>query len=236
MNILKKQERKMVFVAQIKESLANAIRKYVGEIPVLSVEDVEIHKNGSPLYDETVAHRIGLVPLKQTAVKKEGNVFKISSSKEGFVCAKEIVGEIEPIYEDMPITYLDKGQELEITGRAVKGKGNDHSKFSPGNIFYRRAKKIILEKKVLDLIKKSCSDAEIKEKGDKIIILDDKEKEVGDLCEGIAEKENSPIEIEEIDELVLNIESFGQIGPDEIFSGAVKALKKDIDEFLKRIK
>ena len=49
---------------QIDISLCNAIRRtIIRSIPVLAVEDVEIYTNESAHYDETVAHRLGLIPL-----------------------------------------------------------------------------------------------------------------------------------------------------------------------------
>ena len=54
----------MTFEVEIEESLANLIRKYINHIPTIAVEDVEITKNDSPLYDETIAHRLGLIPLE----------------------------------------------------------------------------------------------------------------------------------------------------------------------------
>jgi len=36
-----------------------------------------------------------------------------------------------------PITFLNKGQELEIKATTKMGRGVEHSKFSPGLMFYR---------------------------------------------------------------------------------------------------
>ena len=66
METIEKTENKLIFSAKIEDTLANAIRRYVHEILVLAVDEVEIHQNGSPLYDETLAHRIGLVPFKMS--------------------------------------------------------------------------------------------------------------------------------------------------------------------------
>jgi DNA-directed RNA polymerase subunit D len=64
MKTIAKRNNQLIFTAEIDESLANAIRRYVDQIPILAIDEVEISKNDSPLYDETVAHRIGMVPIK----------------------------------------------------------------------------------------------------------------------------------------------------------------------------
>ena len=71
METINKTEEKYVFKAEIEDTLINAIRRYVGQIQISAIDDVEISKNDSPLYDETLAHRLGLVPLKQNQKKRE---------------------------------------------------------------------------------------------------------------------------------------------------------------------
>ncbi|NPA86264.1 MAG: DNA-directed RNA polymerase subunit D [bacterium] len=45
--------------------LANALRRIMlAEVPKLAIEWVVVHKNESVMYDEFLAHRLGLVPIK----------------------------------------------------------------------------------------------------------------------------------------------------------------------------
>ena len=64
MKQIEKNENKIVFETEIEDSLANAIRRYVNHVPTLAIDEIEITKNDSPLYDEMIANRIGLIPLK----------------------------------------------------------------------------------------------------------------------------------------------------------------------------
>ena len=53
MEVIDKKENQITFKAEISDSLANSVRRYLNQIPVLAVDEVEIYKNDSPLYDET---------------------------------------------------------------------------------------------------------------------------------------------------------------------------------------
>jgi len=238
MQIINKKNDKIIFKAKIDESLANAIRRYVGEIPILAVDEVEISKNDSPLYDETISHRIGLIPIKtdQEINKKTGGKLKLSVKREGEVCAGELKGNVNVAYDKIPITILTKDQELELTANVKAGKGDEHARFSPGLMFYRGIAEIIMDKEFRGEIQKVCSDNEIKEKGDKIIVIDNKEKEICDVCEGICERAKKKSETSYGDELIISIESFGQIDAKDIFKKSIGVLKKDLAEVSKKIK
>ena len=238
MEIINKKDNKIIFKAKIDESLANAIWRYIGEIPVLAIDEVEISKNDSPLYDETIAHRIGLIPIKTD--KKISNEtkgkLKLGVKKEGEVYSGELKGNVNVVYDKIPITILTKDQELELVADVRAGKGDEHARFSPGLIFYRGVAEIAMDKEFKEEIQKVCRGNEIKEKGDKIIVIDDKEKEVCDVCEGICERAKKKAETTYGNELIINIESFGQLDAADIFKKSIEVLKKDLAEVSKKIK
>lgn len=236
MEKINQTENRIIFRAEIEESLANMIRRYLNEIPILAVDDVEISKNNSPLYDETIAHRLGLVPLKtEKSMNNKTEVkLKLSSKKEGFVKAGELKGDAEIIYENIPITYLDKNQELNLIAHAKLGKGSEHSKFSPGILFYRTANEVIVDKKNLNEIKKIFPKADIKERGDKITVIDNGEKEICEVIESIAELD--PSQIKKTGELVITLESFGQLEKKDILKKAVEEAEKDLESINKELK
>lgn len=237
MKIVEKNENLIAFTADIDESLANSIRRYVSEVPTLAIDEVEIFKNDSPLYDETIAHRMGLIPLKMEKGITDKSMInlKLVASEEGFVYSGQLQGDAKVVYDKIPITSLNKGQELEIAATAKLGRGNQHSKYSPGLMFYRNVMELILDKSLADKIKKFCPNTEIKEKGDKLIIIDDKRKDVADICEGIAEKAGKKAETKPTEDLLITVESFGQMPAEDIFRKSIDALKKDLAEVEKKI-
>jgi len=235
MKQIKKTENQIVFSSDIGITLANSIRRYFNNIPIVAIDELEISKNDSPLYDETIAHRVGLVPLKAGKGKVSDKI-SLSVKRQGVVYSGDFTGGPNPVYETIPLTTLDKGQEIKFTATLKKGKGIEHSKFSPGIMFYRHLTSLALDKEFYDEIKRVCPENEIKEKGQKIVIKDDLAKEIADVCEGIANKAGKKAEIEDHGELVITIESFGQMKTADIFLESVNVLKNDLKEISKKFK
>jgi DNA-directed RNA polymerase subunit D len=150
MDIITTKDNQFTFKLKISESLANSIRRYINEVPVLAVDEVEISRNDSPLYDETLAHRIGLMPLIMEKVGATPK-FKLEVKREGYVYS----GDFSPkkvVYDKIPLTLLSKGQEIELTTTTILGKGSEHSKFSPGFMFYRESENPEEEKESDELV------------------------------------------------------------------------------------
>ena len=195
METINKGSEKITFSLKINESIANAIRRSVGQIPVLAIEEIEISKNGSSLFDETIAHRLGLVPLKMDKkFEKSSPKLTIKSKNEGIIYSGEMTGNAKVVYDRIPLTSLNKGQEIELTAFTKVGKGSEHSKFNPGLVYYRNSSEVLVDKDVAEEIKKSVPNIEMKEKGNKILVLDKGNKEIRDVLEGFSEKQGKEFE------------------------------------------
>ncbi|MDE1848538.1 MAG: DNA-directed RNA polymerase subunit D [Nanoarchaeota archaeon] len=238
MELIEKNENQIVFCAKITDSLANAIRRYINQIPVLAVDEVEIYRNDSPLYDETIAHRIGLIPLKMDKAVNEKTEMemKLDVKRPGMVYSGDFKGALGVVYERIPITSLGEDNELQVVAVAKTGKGSEHSKFSPGLFYYRDVVEIKMDSELYDKIKSAISHNEVKKEGKNIIVIDNKKKEVADICEEICREEGKKAEMIPKDELVITIESFGQINVSEIFKRSIAALTKDLELVSKTLK
>lgn len=140
-------------------SFANALRRVmIAEVPTMAIDLVNITSNTSPLFDEFIAHRIGLVPLV-SAISNEYQFHRDCNCKE--YCEKcsvqfflkvrcsessmDVTTEhIKSVSRDCPIVpvifkgenpiviaKLKKNQELDMHMIAKKGMGKEHSKWSP---------------------------------------------------------------------------------------------------------
>ena len=84
METIKKTAEEIIFTSDMNISLANAIRRSVGEVKVLAIDECDIYKNDSALYDEIIAHRLGMISLKNQKMKKDDVVeFKLKGKGEG---------------------------------------------------------------------------------------------------------------------------------------------------------
>lgn len=236
MELINKTDQKITFSAEMSDSLANAIRRYLHHIPVLAIDEVEISKNDSPLYDETIAHRIGLVPIKTNKSTKQEYEVNLSVKGEKTVYSGDITGNAEVVHDKILLDILNKGKELELKGTVRAGTGAEHAKFSPGLMFYRNECEIKMSKDHLEEVQRICPHVKIEEKGQNIIVHDNKEREVCDVCEGIADKSGEKAEVTEKDNQIITIESFGQLPVEKMFEQSIEALKKDLDTVSKELK
>ncbi len=238
MEKVKSEENKLVFKAEIDESIANSIRRYTFMVPVLAIDEVEISRNDSALYDETVAHRLGLVPIVTPKVfaKDREEKLKLSTKKEGVVYSGDLKGGVKVAFEKIPITMLDKSQEIQVEATARLGKGSEHSKFLPGLMFYRNLVNIQVDKDCPKEILEACPKGLIVREGDKTKISDPIACDSCGICVETAKKGGKEcVKIEPSKELLITIESFGQMDPEDIFKKSVEELKKDLDEVSKGV-
>ena len=184
MKIIQEKGDQISFEVEMDESLANALRRLINNIPTLAIKDVEISKNGSPLYDETIAHRLGLTPLKNPKNKKTPEL-KISTKKKGFVYSGEIEGDVKIVFENIPITYLDEDQELQLNATTRFGIGEEHSKFSPGFMFYKNIKEIKLDKDYPTELLKGLPVEASKKSENKIFLDDGVSSDLGEIYENL---------------------------------------------------
>jgi len=235
MKLIEKTPESVSIITDMNISLANAIRRSVGEIPILAISEADIYKNDSVLYDEIIAHRLGLIPLKNQKLKAGQTVeMKLNvKSKEDRkdVLSGDLSGDI--VYPDMPIVLLENGQELKLVAKADVGVGNVHARYSPGIIYYHHLAKISLSAE-------GEKQSELAEIYSDVFELDSsgklKVKEASKCTLDSDDFEEYPgVKIEFGDELVFNIESWGQIDAKDIFVEACKALKDNLSEVLKVI-
>ena len=92
--------------------------------------------NDSALYDEVLAHRLGLLPIKTEKSMSDKTKINFKLSKKGpcTVYASDLSGNAEIVFPQMPLTILNDGAKLELTATTILGTGLEHAKFIPGHL------------------------------------------------------------------------------------------------------
>lgn len=231
MNIIQNTPEKLVLRMDENFPLANAIRRSLNEVPILAIDDVEIFKNDSALYDEIIAHRLGLIPLKTEKSMSEKTKIEFKLTKKGpcTVYASDLEGAGEVVYEKIPITILGEDHKLELAATATLGKAINHAKYLPGLCYYRHILEISSNPKIEQIIDKGKGLIKTEKRGGKTI-CDLQEAMIDDI---LAIDKNA---VSTSSEILFVIESFGNMPAKDILVKAIEALEDNLDEFEKEIK
>lgn len=239
-------------------SFANALRRAaMDEVPTMAIEDVEFRKNNSGLYDEMLAHRIGLIPLK-TDLKSYELPERCSCKGEG--CARcqlkltlvakgpktAYAFDIEskdpkviPVQPKVPVVKLLKGHEIEAEFTAILGRGKEHAKWSPGLIYFRNSPQIEVSKLCNDCAKciEACPKNIFELKNNKLHINPDKIMEctLCEACQDVCPKKAVTVSSKE-NNFTFFVESWGQLSSKEIMLKSAEVLKEKLDDFSEKLK
>ena len=257
--LLEKKDNKLSFICKgITPAYANTLRRVMlNRAPVLAIEDVEFKKNSSALYDEQLAHRLGLVPLTTDLKSYE---FKSRCKCKGAGCAKcelkltlKAKGpstvlasalksqdpKVKPAYPDIPLVKLLKGQEVEFTATAVLGEGREHIKWSPGLTHYKYKPEIKVSAKCDKCEKciEACPVRVFEKSGSKIKINQDNYLKCT-LCNACVEAcpKHAVSVTYDRNSFVFYVESWGQLKCKDIVKQGVERLNTILDEFTSEVK
>lgn len=128
----------------------NSIRRVLlAEVPKLAIQHVVLYDNNSGLFDEMIAHRLGLLPVPtdpdafnfRDACVCGGQGcpnctvrFTLSKEGPGTVYSEDLQPE-NPKFAiadpKIPVLELLKGQRVILEAEAVLGRGREHAKWQP---------------------------------------------------------------------------------------------------------
>ena len=237
----------------VSAAYCNTLRKMMlNYVPVMAIENVEFRDNSSALFDEIVAHRLGLIPLKTDLKSYELPKSEKDISDKKALCTVTLTlkekgpkmvkasdmksndPKITPVYENMPIVNLLKGQKLEFIATAVLGQGFKHAKWSPCHVYYTAIPNLTISedfnlKKAKEIFPSVIFDSKNKIK-ESLILKHNLIDAVAHLDEDIIKVEYSQ------DNFIFHLESWGNLTPKEIFEEGLKQLQNKLIEFDSELK
>lgn len=118
-------------------SVVNAIRRSIlSKVAGIGIDTVTFHSNSSVFWDEYIAHRMGMLPIRELE----------SSTAEGTLtlCEKNETSEVQmvtahalrsdsfaPMHPDTPLLYLSPNTEIHLVAHVRAKCGRDHMRFCP---------------------------------------------------------------------------------------------------------
>jgi DNA-directed RNA polymerase subunit D len=153
--VLEEDEKKVrVLIKGLHRSYVNAIRRFaISEVPTMAIDEIVVLENSSIMYDELLAHRLGLIPLRTDLTRHvmpeecscknplgcqmcrvQLTIDSEAKDKTIMVHSDELVSEDEytkPVSDQIPIVKLAPGQKIKLEAYARLGKGKEHYKWQP---------------------------------------------------------------------------------------------------------
>lgn len=242
-------------VEGVDAAFVNALRRiFISEIPTFAIDYVIFYSNTSPLYDEMIAHRLGLVPLTTELTRyipkeqccEEGCEkcsVTLSLSKEGpcIVVSGDLISEdsdVVPAFDNIPIVKLGPDQKLTLNAIARIGYGSDHAKWQSAIASYQHIPSITVDSDMCDL-----GGACIKECPRNVLdILEDelvpKYLYSCNLCRACMNVcDFDAIKVEPVkDGFIFRLESYGSLSINQLIEQAIKILDEKADQLLEAVK
>lgn len=229
--------------------LLNAVRRVaLAEVPTMAVDEVIFVDNTSALYDEIIAHRLGMIPLtsddalekykmpedcaESTEVEGCYTILTLDVSAKDEVLtvySRDLISQdpdVRPVSPDIPIAVLAPGQRLAFEARARLGRGKEHIKWSPSTVAtVTYLAKVSLNSSRCNLCGKCI---EVCPRGVLKLVRDGIEVDEGKCilcrqCVKVCDRDAIDLSWYE-DKYVLYIESSGALKPERILSEALKVI------------
>ncbi len=238
--------------------IINALRRVlISDVPVLAIDDVIILDNTSVLYDEVLAHRLSMIPIR-TDLRKLPKIeeceqelvdpslcqvrfeLNVEAKEPIVVYSRDLKSDdpsTRPVYEDVPIVKLVPGQKVVLEAYAKLGRARNNVKWQAGLAAYYYYPKVSVVDKANDKCRaclEVCNGA-LKIRDDDSIIIDDvlkctfnRWKACEQVCPALRVNWDE-------NKYVFWTESFGNMPVEEMIREGFRILKGKFQEFVNEL-
>lgn len=122
--------------------LTNLLRRHIlGKVSALAINKVTFYENNSYMFDEYLAHRIGMVPIitPKDVKPNEEIFFTLDVQGPGEAVSGDLKSkskDVKTVYDNMPLIQLREKQSIRLECVAKMGIPKMHQKFQAGLASY----------------------------------------------------------------------------------------------------
>ncbi len=253
-------EKATLILEDTSPEFVNTIRRALYTlVPTLAIDDVIIYENDTPMYDEMLAHRLGLVPLKVEDIEQfdhpdlcecggrgcERCQVRVTLEVEGpgTVYAGDLEfdhPEVEPVFPDMPIVEMGEGQRLRLEAIAVLGFGYEHAKWKPVTaVGYKGMPEIMVDEEKLKEkgIEYECPQGILKIENGEVVEIDEERLPECRMYKEYEKATDGAVRLELRDDaFVFNVETDGSLPLKKTFELAFEALEHKVTSLKEALK
>ena len=240
-------------LAETNPAFTNMLRRtIVQHVSVAAIDNIDVIKNTSALYNETLAHRIGHVPIsyKNKMVQKENCKCKnkgcslcevkmvLKKSGPCTVYAKDFKStdkDVKPSNGDIIIAKIYENQEINLEATVVINTGKEHTNWQAAIVGYQYYPELKIAKDVKNIkdIIKACPKGLIDEKTMKLT-----HPEKCDFCQQCvnAASNGAVTVVGDKTRHILTVETVSGTDPKTIILDALTNMAKNLKELETQIK
>ncbi|MGB4578815.1 MAG: DNA-directed RNA polymerase subunit D [Methanoculleus sp.] len=248
-------------VSGVSISFANLLRRaMVSEVPTLAIDNVRIYDNSSVLFDEMLAHRLGLIPLRtdldryvprsECTCEGEGcplctATYTLSVEGPGTVYSSDLIPQdpdAAPAEGEIPIITLDKDQKVVLEAYATVDTSKEHAKWQATTACgYKNYPQITVDERCdgCGMCIDECPRDVLEPGNERVRVVRDREESCSlcRLCEraclagGIGNEPAIHIDADE-NRFIFVVESDGSMPVREIIERALQYIQKTSDDLV----
>lgn len=268
---MQEREAKLI-LSEANPTLANALRRVViADVPKLAIEDVEFHlgtigsetedkeyESSTPLFDEIIAHRLGLIPIptdlelfnfRDECEECDGegcpNCTVIYSLNKKGPCTV-YSGDLNPVGETdlrvvddlIPIVKLTDEQALLIYATAELGTAKEHAKWQPtSGVGYKYYPEIEIDNDKCDLCEECidiCPQDILVKEDDELVVNDIESCTICNSCVETCETGALKVDGRE-DKLIFRYETDGSLTAKQVLKEGLNVLQGKFDHLIELV-
>ncbi|MFH1246995.1 MAG: DNA-directed RNA polymerase subunit D [Candidatus Micrarchaeota archaeon] len=218
-------------VKETSVAMLNALRRTISNnLPSFAIDEVTFFENSSALFNEYLAHRLALIPLKfdANASPDVKVTFSLEATGPTVVYSKDLKSsdeKISPALPHIPIIVLGENQSIRLEAVAIRGIGRQHAKFQNSHASYSHYPELKVKGSKTEAFKvlpKGTVDENCK-------IINPTKLDVGQFSKDVlvTPKEG---------EFIFFVESYNRENPEELLQRALLTLMEKTDELKSELK